>query len=182
MTARKVSRKMGRPSIYTLELSERICAELACGKSLRTVCKADDMPGLETVFRWLREKTDFRDQYEKAKNECADALVEEIIDISDDGRNDWMEVHDKDGNSTGWKLNGEHIQRSRLRVDVRKWAASKLKPRKYGERLDLNHGIQTDDPIAELIKSVQGTALLPVPHKILENFSADDDLYDDGMN
>lgn len=176
MSERKATRKMGRPSIYTLELSERICAELACGKSLRTVCKANDMPGLETIFRWLREKPDFRDQYEQAKNECADALAEEMIDIADDGRNDWMEIRDKEGENIGWKLNGEHVQRSRLRVDTRKWIASKLKPKKYGDNVDMNHGLQTDDPIAALIRSVQNTALLPVPQKMLDANLEDEDI------
>ncbi|QGM98434.1 hypothetical protein [Methylocystis parvus] len=163
MTARKATKKkIGRPTIYTPELAARICAELACGKSLRTVCKANDMPGLETVFRWLREKPDFRDQYAHAKNESADALVEEMLDIADDGSNDWMEVHGKDGESIGWRLNGEHVQRSRLRVDVRKWAASKLKPKKYGERVEMNHGVQPDDPLAALIRSVQGSCFKPV--------------------
>jgi len=160
--SREARKKRGRPTIYSPELAARICAELACGKSLRTVCKVPDMPGLETVFRWLREKPDFRDQYEHAKNESADALIEEMLDIADDGTNDWMQIHDKDGENIGWKLNGEHVQRSRLRVDVRKWAASKLKPKKYGERVDLNHGTQPDDPLAALIRSVQGSSFKPV--------------------
>jgi hypothetical protein len=165
MTARKTmktKRKIGRPSIFTPELAARICAELACGRSLRSVCKANDMPDIATVFRWLQDKPEFRDQYEKAKHESADALVEEMLDIADDGTNDWMEFHDKDGESAGWKLNGEHVQRSRLRVDVRKWAASKLKPKKYGERVDMNHGVQPDDPLAALLRSVQGSCFKPV--------------------
>jgi hypothetical protein len=75
--------------------------------------------------------------------------------------NDWMEVHDKDENSIGWKLNGEYVH-SRLRVDIRKWIASKLKPKRYGERVDLNHGTQPDDPLAQLIRSVNGSCFKPV--------------------
>lgn len=147
--------KGGRPSIYTQELADRICAELAMGKSMRTVLKADGMPVMDTVFRWLREKPEFSDQYVKAKAESADALVEEIIDIADSGSNDWMENNDPD--NPGYRVNGEHIQRSRLRVDSRKWIASKLKPKKYGEKLDMNHGIQPDNPIAELFQQIAGT-------------------------
>ena len=73
-----------------------------------------------------------------AKEESADALVEDILDIADDGSNDWMAVHGKDG-SEAWKLNGEHVQRSRLRVDTRKWIASKLKPKKYGEKIEVDN-------------------------------------------
>jgi hypothetical protein len=86
-------------------------------------------------------------------------LAEEMLDITDDGSNDWMEIHDKDGTSIGWKLNGEHVQRSRLRVDTRKWVASRLKPKKYSERLDMNHGVQPDAPLARSSAACRDRAL-----------------------
>lgn len=129
-------RGKGRPSDYTSDLALRICARLAIGESMRTVCKADDMPSMVTVFAWLRDKPDFLKQYEKAKQEASDALVEEMLDIADDGTNDWVERQGKNGD-TYEALNGEHVQRSRLRVDTRKWIASKLKPKKYGDHLDV---------------------------------------------
>lgn len=110
----------------------------------------------------MREQPGFQERYAQAKAECADALVEEIIDIADDGTNDWMEVHDKDGACVGYKLNGEHVQRSKLRVDSRKWIASKLKPKKYGDSVDLNHGVQPNDPLADMLRAIQGTAFKPV--------------------
>lgn len=125
---------MARPSKYSDELADRICALLADGQSLRTVCLADDMPEKTTVFRWLRTKDGFRNQYARAKEESADALTDEMLDIADDGSNDWMEKHNSDGDSCGYQVNGEHIQRSRVRIDTRKWIASKLKPKKYGDR------------------------------------------------
>lgn len=152
-------RKPGRPSIYSQELADRICSELASGKSMRTVCKPDDMPSMDTIFRWIREKPEFSEHYAKAKAEAADALVEEMIDIADSGTNDWMENHDPD--NPGYRANGEHIQRSRLRVETRKWIAAKLKPKKYGEKLDMNHGIQPDNPLAKLFEQIQGTPLRP---------------------
>jgi hypothetical protein len=81
----------------------------------------------------------FLDQYARAKEESADAFVEDMLDIADDGSNDWMEQKDKDGEAIGWRENGEAIQRSRLRVDTRKWIASKLKPKKYGEKIETTH-------------------------------------------
>jgi len=133
---------MGRPSDYTQELADRICEQLADGKSLRTVCLADEMPSKATVFSWLRTKPEFLDQYTRAKEESADALTDEMLDISDDATNDWMERH---GESEGWQLNGEHIQRSRLRIETRKWIASKLKPKRYGDKL--THEGDPDKPI-----------------------------------
>jgi hypothetical protein len=130
----------GRPSLYTPELADTICERLAMGESLRTVCKAEDMPSAATVFSWLRTKDDFLEQYEMAKQEAADALADEVLDIADDGTNDYMERLDKNGEPTGaWQLNGEHVQRSRLRIDTRKFLMAKMKPKKYGDRVDHNH-------------------------------------------
>lgn len=125
----------GRPTDYSEALSDKICAQLAAGDSMRTVAKSDGMPAMATMFRWLRDIPSFREQYEKAKEEAADAFAEEILDIADDGTNDWMIRHGKDDQES-WQLNGEHVQRSRLRIDSRKWIASKLKPKKYGEKID----------------------------------------------
>lgn len=138
----------GRPSDYTPELAVKICEQLAVGNSLRTVCKADDMPSVATIFVWIQKHPEFKEQYARAKEESADALAEEILDIADEGSNDWMEANDPD--NPGWKANGEHIQRSRLRVDTRKWYASKLKPKKYGEKLEL--GSDPNKPLRHVMK------------------------------
>lgn len=138
----------GRPSDYTPELADKICALLAEGLSLRTVCLADDMPDKSTVFRWLRIHSEFRDQYARAKEESADALVDEMLDIADDGTNDWITRTNADG-SEYEVVNSEHIQRSKLRVDTRKWTASKLKPKRYGDKLEL--GTDPDRPIEHRI-------------------------------
>lgn len=127
----------GRPTKYTKSLAANICAQLALGYSLRTVCREDNMPSLATIFNWLRNKPEFLDQYEKAKQESTDAMAEDILDIADNGTNDYIEREKEDGSSTV-VLNSENIQRSRLRVDTRKWLMSKMKPKKYGEKLDVS--------------------------------------------
>lgn len=124
---------VGRPSDYTQDLADRMCAQLADGVSLRKVCDAEGMPDKATVFRWLRTIPEFRDQYTRAKEESADILAEEVLEIADEGSNDWMATNDAD--NPGYRFNGEAVARSRLRVDTRKWIASKLKPKKYGEKL-----------------------------------------------
>jgi hypothetical protein len=89
------------------------------------------------VLRWAREFPEFREQYAKAREALLEHWAEEITEIADDGSNDWMERNAKD--EAGWVANGEHINRSRLRVDTRKWLLSKLAPRKYGDRMDLTN-------------------------------------------
>lgn len=136
MASKPTGKPNGRPSKYTQDLADRICAELAQGYSLRTVCIPDDMPSVKTIFNWFRTYPEFLQQYTRAKEESADAMADEVIDIADNGDNDWMVKHGKDGQEY-WQLNGEHVQRSRLRIETRKWLMAKMKPKKYGEKLDM---------------------------------------------
>lgn len=122
--------KIGRPSGYTKEIGDEICERLSDGESLRAICRDDHMPSKAAVFRWLYVNQTFRDQYARAKEEQADSLADDILDIADDGRNDTYV--DDEGNK---KVDFDVIQRSRLRVDARKWIASKLKPKVYGDRI-----------------------------------------------
>jgi len=153
---------VGRPSDYTQELADDLCRQFALGHSMRKVCVNEDMPAMTTIFRWLRTKEEFKQQYETAKDEAADLMVEEINDIADNSTNDYManrvemaEMEDKTigelseseiSNLIG-RLAPEHIQRSRLRVDARKWTASKLKPKKYGDKTTTEHSGVDGKPI-----------------------------------
>lgn len=130
---------MARPTDFTPELGDRICEEIADGRSLRSICLDEAMPGKSTVFRWLRLDETFRDQYTRAREAQADALFDDIIDIADDGSNDWMERHDEQGGNIGWRENGEALNRSKIRIDARKWMAGKLRPKVYGDKLDVAH-------------------------------------------
>lgn len=130
--------KTGRPSAFTQELADLICERIADGESLRSICDNEGMPSKSMVFRWLAAEPLFRDQYAHARDTQAESYFDDIRDIADDGRNDWMEKKNSDGENIGWQENGEAIRRSQLRIDARKWMAGKLKPKKYGEKLDLN--------------------------------------------
>ena len=61
-------------------------------------------------------------------------LVDDIKEISDDGRNDWMLQHGK--KDAGWVANGENVRRSALRVETRRWLLSKLLPRQFGDKIE----------------------------------------------
>lgn len=130
----------GRPTIYTKELGETICKRIALGESLRSICKDEDMPDRSVVHDWILDagKKEFSDQYEKAVNSRAELMFDELLDIADDGQNDYMEKELESG--TIEVPNTEHIQRSRLRVDTRKWYLSKVLPKKFGEKMDLTSG------------------------------------------
>lgn len=130
----KPKKKTGRPSLFTQELADLICQRVAsCSFGLRKLCSLhDDLPTSETVYEWRYKYPAFSSQYAEAKLRQADLMAEELLDIADSGTNDWMETLSDDEKGLGWRLNGEHVQRSRLRIDTRKWLAAKLLPKQYG--------------------------------------------------
>lgn len=105
------------------------------------------MPSQSMVFRWLADDRyiTFRESYVRAREAQADALFDEMLNIADDGSNDWMEKRREDG-SLETAVNHEHISRSKLRVDTRKWMAAKLAPKKYGEKLQ-HTGADGEGPV-----------------------------------
>lgn len=137
----------GRPTDYCSELADTICERIADGQSVREICRDPDMPAMSAVFRWIATHEEFKEQYVLAREAQAQFLAEEILDIADDGTNDWMERHDKEGEAIGWRENGEAMQRSRLRVDTRKWVLSKLLPKKYGDKITNEHTGPNGGPI-----------------------------------
>lgn len=117
---------MGRPSLYSEKVADEICEQIVEGKSLRSICRAKDMPSASSVFKWLRDNEEFSQQYARAKEEQAEALADEIIDIAD-------------GKKAKYEEGEADVNRDRLAVDARKWVASKLKPKKYGDSQTLRH-------------------------------------------
>ena len=134
-------------STYSEETAGTICERIADGESLRSICDDEDMPARSTVFRWLSEQEAFRERYARAREAQADALFDDILSIADDGTNDWMEKRNAEGEAVGWVENGEAIRRSQLRIDARKWMAAKLRPKKYGDKIDLTHAGPDGAPV-----------------------------------
>ncbi len=121
------------PYSYKQPIADEICDRISNGESLRSVCRDPRMPCTSTVCKWLSLNEGFAQQYAKARLAQADALFDEALDIADNASNDWMERNDPD--NKGYAINGEAYQRSRLRIDTRKWVAGKLNPKKYGDKV-----------------------------------------------
>jgi hypothetical protein len=139
----------GRPARYTQELADLICERLAEGEPLRQICRDEGMPAASTVRLWIVDDVNgFSAQYARAREIQAHTMAEEILEIADDARNDWMERQDDKGGA-GYDFMGEHVQRSKLRSENRKWLLSKMLPKVYGERLDINADVRTQTVSAE---------------------------------
>ena len=108
-----------------------ILRRLANGESLRQICKSDGMPSAPTVRDWVLSDSAFAEQYARARSHGLDAIAEEIQEIADDATNDFMLRTSETG--VNKVLDAEHVNRSRLRIDARKWLLSKLRPDKYGD-------------------------------------------------
>lgn len=138
MIAELQKKKNGSPkganSKYTQDAAIRICTLIAQGRSLNSLAKMEGMPDISTVYRWIAEHQAFREMYTKAREDQADTLADEILNISDESP---MQVITNE-QGTIERLDPSGINRNRLRVDARKWVAAKLKPRKYGDRTTIS--------------------------------------------
>lgn len=138
MAKKNTTKKESQPEriSYTPELGEAICTAIANSrKGLVHICKENsEFPCRKTIHEWVIKHKDFGDNYVRAKAMQAELFVEEMIDIADDGTNDTQITDDG-------KVITDHdvISRSRLRVDTRKWLASKLAPKIYGEKITAEH-------------------------------------------
>ena len=125
--------KMGRPSGYSKEIADTICTRLGLGESLRAICRDPEMPSQSVIYKWLQVHEDFVEQYARARDLQADTHFDMITDIADETP-ETVPVYDKEGNVIDIKLDSAYIQWQRQRIEARKWAAMKLKPKKYGDR------------------------------------------------
>lgn len=148
-----MAKKNGRPSKYSIELADQICEAISSSsKGLHAICKDSDLfPSPSTIYLWLSDHKDFLDKYTRAREEQADLLADEIIQIADDGTNDYMTIIKGD---IEYNVEDREVtNRSKLRVDARKWKASKLAPKKYGDKIELSG--DKDNPIAHVITGME---------------------------
>ena len=120
-----------------INIFNEIITMISGGTSLRESIRVLGSINKDTFFSWIAKDKALADQYTRACEVRADAIFEDIFDISDDGTNDYYEKVGKDGEKF-IVLDSENIQRSRLRVEARKWALSKMNPKKYGEKMEVD--------------------------------------------
>lgn len=142
----------GRPTLYSQELSDEICAHIADGLSVRKICAMEGMPNMVTIFNWLAKHDEFVKQYTHAREIQAESHADGMVDLADEP---------PERTATG-SIDPASVNDKRLRIDTRKWIASKLLPKKYGDRqtIDLNDVTpKTQDEVdAELIALIKKAA------------------------
>lgn len=124
-------------------------AHIAEGGTWRSACDKLKISSA-TIASWIKSDAEFEKHYARACDVRADAIFEEMLEIADDGRNDWMRVHDED--NLGYRENGEAIRRSALRLDTRKWVLGRMKPKIYGDKLTATLKGDPDEPVRVITK------------------------------
>lgn len=109
-------KKIGRPTIFTQDIADEICKRMANGETLRKIVLDDHMPVSSAIYRWLDTNQIFREQYTQARIKQADYYAEMIVDEA---------------------FNSHDAAIGRLRMDALKWAASKIAPKKYGDKVEV---------------------------------------------
>jgi len=137
---------MAYSDIEIEKVFDTIIERIFNGEAIRNILKESEMPSSRTFYSWLDSDPEKVKLYARACEARADAIFDEILDISDDSGNDLIEVDLGDG-VVSEKINIEFVQRSRLKVDARKWVVSKLNPKKYGDKLDVNQNLRLEQPI-----------------------------------
>ncbi len=139
----------GRPTLYSEEIAAEVCERLAAGESLRQMCRDEHLPAEATVRLWAIENREgFSARYTQARELGFLSMADEIIEIADDGSNDWIERETEKGRKFV-ELNHEHVSRSNLRVSTRRWLLERVMQTQFGSSMALtgkNGGpIQTEE-------------------------------------
>ena len=103
---------------FSEDIFDQICDRLSGGESLASICRASDMPSQPSVYEWIRKDKYLARKYGLARDAQADFYADEIIEIAD---------------------NCEDPQKARVRIDARKWKAARMAPKKYGDKVSLDH-------------------------------------------
>lgn len=128
-------RPRGRPSVYTPEIADEICEWIADGRSLREWCRQHGKPTWSAVYAWLRADADFSARFALARDVGADAIAEDTLALLD-------AAPERHATQFGDKIDPAHVQWTKNRADQRLKLLAKWNPKKYGDRVDVNHGGQ----------------------------------------
>ena len=130
---KSVRRSKGRP-LSKETIKNEVINRISNGESLLNICRDDKMPCRDTIFEWLSRDKEFSDKYDRAREIRADRIFDEILEIADDSSDDYVK-----GDEGEIVLNREAIERAKLKIDARKWILAKMVPKKYSEKMELEH-------------------------------------------
>ncbi|MBO0125113.1 terminase small subunit protein [Agrobacterium sp. OT33] len=147
---------MGRKTEFNQRTADAICERLANGLSLRAICRNDAMPSKTTVFKWLLQNAEFADQYARAREAQADHFVDEMVEIADRPKLGKKTKRTSDGKLE--ETTFDMTEHRRLQIETRKWVAARMRPKKYGDKIDVEQKttLEAGDSVMALMKAIDG--------------------------
>jgi hypothetical protein len=169
------------PAARRAEILAAVVAGIERGTPLTLVVESLRQPR-ETVYDWLKADPVVAEAVQQARDLGYDWIANECLEIADDGRNDWMEQRDREGEIVGWRVNGEAVLRSKLRIETRLRLLAKWDPRRYGDtkRVEVEATVETTHrhvvdsrtltdegraALRRLLGEAQAQGLLPPPEQ-----------------
>lgn len=134
----KNAQSLTAPVKATPEILDAVISRLSLGETLSAICRDQDMPSRTAVHQWRKQIEGFASRYAQAREAGMGAMADEIIEIADDDTLDEVEKVGRNG-SRYTAVDHENINRSRLRIDTRKWLMARIAPHLYGDRLETVH-------------------------------------------
>ena len=147
----KHRRPVGRPTIYNFKIAEKLCLLIATtSQGLEHICRQNrDLPRQPTIYRWLSAHPEFRERYALAREQQAQILFDQIVEIADTPKEGAVVITRGDRRE---ERVGDMTEHRRLQIDARKWVLSKLLPKKYGDRIEFT---ESEDPLVQLLDEMR---------------------------
>ena len=139
-------------STFTQAIADDICERIAEGETLSEICRSPGMPKRRTVYDWLRSNIEFAKAMDIARDVGADAIADEALRIADTPKMGARRERSEDGYKV---VREDMLGHRRLQVDARIKLLAKWHPKKYGDKMDLNHGGQSGNPLV-VVKDMTG--------------------------
>lgn len=146
-TAPKVKKPLGRPSSFTQAVADAICLRLSKGEPLAQICRDDNMPSVSTVTDWKAKHDHFSVAIARSREEGFDAIAVDTLNIIDT-------VPERCATAEGDKVDSGHVAWLKNRAEQRLKLLAKWDPKRYGDKMDVNHGGQENNPIEVRTKVV----------------------------
>lgn len=148
------------PADYSLAMAAHILDLHAGGLSIVAICAQAGFPSASQLHQWVTHHPDFAEALDVAKRVYSATLINEAVDIADDASRDYKTVTRQDGRQEQ-VFDHEHATRSKLRVDVRKWVASRVDRGSWGDskQVDINAKVltvnMTDDELDKRLEQAR---------------------------
>lgn len=133
---------------YSKQLAKFICDKVEAGLSVSDIVRKypEKMPERSTIYKWRRDKPEFKEMFDMAYEAKMHLHIDELYDLPNQPLPTIQSIEDElghtlDGAMAKSYLNAE-LQKRRMKIDTLKFIAGKLAPklvRDLSDKLEVKH-------------------------------------------